>query len=104
MRAGGWIGVGSVLGAAAGAFGAWRTFRHDMADIRARLESESELLATDFRPIEYLRTGTGPAVLISHGAGGGYDQGLDIGREFFGFNFDFIAPSRFGYLRSGIPQ
>lgn len=104
MRARGWIGFGSMLGAMAGAFGVRRTFRRGMADIRAGLEAESELLATELGPIEYVRTGAGPTVLVSHGAGGGYDQGLDVGCELLGFNFDFIAPSRFGYLRSPIPE
>jgi 2-hydroxy-6-oxonona-2,4-dienedioate hydrolase len=38
--------------------------------------------------------------LISHGAGGGFDQGLELGRPLAEGGFKVIAPSRFGYLRS----
>lgn len=48
--------------------------------------------------------GDGPPVLLLHGAGGGYDQGLLIGETFLGAGYRFIAPSRFGYLRSAIPR
>jgi pimeloyl-ACP methyl ester carboxylesterase len=43
-------------------------------------------------------------VLVLHGAGGGYDQGLWAGRLAFGNNYQFIAVSRYGYLRTPIPQ
>ena len=102
MRAGGWIGLASVLGSAAGAFGVRRAFRHDMADITARLEAGSELISTDLGPVEYAREGSGTAALISHGAGGGYDQALFVGREVLGLEYDIIAPSRFGYLRTPV--
>lgn len=38
-----------------------------------------------------------------HGAGGGYDQGLLVGRD-FGERFRIIAPSRFGYLGTPVPD
>ncbi|MDL5502616.1 MAG: alpha/beta fold hydrolase, partial [Candidatus Methanoperedens sp.] len=38
------------------------------------------------------------------GAGGGYDQGLWIARELVGKGFCIIAPSRFGFLRTPLPQ
>jgi pimeloyl-ACP methyl ester carboxylesterase len=43
-------------------------------------------------------------VLLVHGAGGGYDQGLLIGENYVGEGHLLIAPSRFGYLRSSIPE
>ena len=64
----------------------------------------SSLTATSFGAVEYADEGTGPTVLLIHGAGGGYDQGLLLGRTFVGEGHRFIAPSRFGYLRSSIPQ
>jgi pimeloyl-ACP methyl ester carboxylesterase len=42
-------------------------------------------------------------VLVVHGAGGGYDQGVLLARTFCGGEFRWIAPSRFGYLRSPRP-
>jgi pimeloyl-ACP methyl ester carboxylesterase len=102
MRAAGWIGLTTLLGFATGVFAVRSAFRSDMAEITARLEAGSELIATDFGPVEYARKGRGAAALISHGAGGGYDQGLFVGRELLGSEYDIIAPSRFGYLRTPV--
>lgn len=66
----------------------------------ARLEAGSTLLQTALGPIEYATLGEGPVVLVSHGALGGYDQGLIIGRLVETRRFKLIAPSRAGYLRS----
>lgn len=52
---------------------------------------------------EYGERGEGFPVLVIHGAGGGYDQGLWIGELFFGEGYRIIAPSRFGYLGAPIP-
>jgi len=43
-------------------------------------------------------------VLMIHGAGGGYDQGLFVARDTFGLGYDIVAPSRFGYLRTPVPD
>lgn len=104
MRAKGWVGLASLLGSAGAAFTVRRTFRHDMKDISARLEAGSKRIDMDFGPVEYAREGSGPAVLVSHGAGGGYDQALFVGRELLGSGYDIIAPSRFGYLRTALPN
>jgi pimeloyl-ACP methyl ester carboxylesterase len=42
-------------------------------------------------------------VLVIHGAGGGFDQGLDIAQS-VQHGFRVIAPSRFGYLRTPLPH
>jgi pimeloyl-ACP methyl ester carboxylesterase len=42
-------------------------------------------------------------VLVIHGAGGGYDQGVAIARAFGGGGFRWISPSRFGYLGTPLP-
>jgi pimeloyl-ACP methyl ester carboxylesterase len=62
----------------------------------------SALTATARGEVEYADQGSGPPVLLVHGAGGGYDQGLLIGQTFVGEGYRFIAPSRFGYLRGPI--
>jgi pimeloyl-ACP methyl ester carboxylesterase len=42
-------------------------------------------------------------VLLVHGAGGGFDQGLSLGAPLVQAGFTVIAPSRFGYLRTPAP-
>lgn len=104
MDAGKLIGIAALSGAVIAAYSIRRMFRHDMADIAAELAAGSNLAETAFGSIEYGREGSGPPVLIVHGAGGGYDQGLYVGRELFGSGHDLIAPSRFGYLRTDLPE
>jgi pimeloyl-ACP methyl ester carboxylesterase len=48
--------------------------------------------------------GTGTPVLVIHGAGGGFDQGLELGRPLIENGFRVIAPSRFGYLGTPLPE
>ena len=80
-------------------------FRADVQPNRERLLSESDVLTTEgFGDIEYAVQGEGSPVLLAHGAGGGYDQGLLIGENYVGEGHRLIAPSRFGYLRSSIPE
>ena len=43
-------------------------------------------------------------LLVIHGAAGGCDQGLLIGRQLLPSGYRLIAPSRFGYLNAGIPE
>jgi pimeloyl-ACP methyl ester carboxylesterase len=42
-------------------------------------------------------------MLMVHGAGGGFDQGLDFARTLLPAGYRVIAPSRFGYLRTPLP-
>jgi pimeloyl-ACP methyl ester carboxylesterase len=49
--------------------------------------------------MEYVQAGDGPPVLLLHGAMGGYDQSLILGRSALGpSGFRFVAVSRPGYL------
>lgn len=54
-------------------------------------------------PIEYAVSGRGPAVLVVHGAGGGYDQVLELGAPLVARGFRVVAMSSFGYLRTPLP-
>jgi 2-hydroxy-6-oxonona-2,4-dienedioate hydrolase len=54
-------------------------------------------------PIEYAEAGEGPALLVVHGAGGGFDQGIEFGAELARRGHRVIAMSRFGYLRTPLP-
>jgi pimeloyl-ACP methyl ester carboxylesterase len=62
------------------------------------------MIETKFGRIEYGDAGQGAPVLLIHGAGGGYDQGLLFGDLFLAEGFRLIAPSRFGYLKSPVPE
>lgn len=104
MRALSLIGTAALLGSAIAAYAVRRMFRHDMADANVALDDGSSLVELYHGLIEYGREGQGQPVLLIHGAGGGYDQGLFVGRELFGPCSEVIAPSRFGYLRSGLPD
>jgi 2-hydroxy-6-oxonona-2,4-dienedioate hydrolase len=88
------------------ALGSWiyLRYRRDLAAAKARVASGSKLAITPSVPIEYADVGTGPPVLVIHGAGGGFDQGLDLGRDLIDDGFRVIAPSRFGYLRTPLPR
>lgn len=66
------------------------------------LLAQSMLVNTSAGLVETALVGNGNAVLISHGSGGGYDMGLWLAHLISG-QFQYIAPSRFGYLRSPIP-
>jgi pimeloyl-ACP methyl ester carboxylesterase len=58
----------------------------------------SQIAQTSYGNIEYALQCEGAAVIISHGTGGGYDQGLALARLLDGFQG--IAISRAGYLRT----
>jgi len=90
------------LGAAAAAAG-YGLYRRDLAAARARLAGRSELASTPCGPIEYATTGSGPPVLVVHGAGGGFDQGIAFGAALAAQGYRVIAMSRFGYLRTPLP-
>lgn len=70
---------------------------------KERINTQSKLLETNFGTLEYSVSGTGKPVLLIHGAGGGFDQGLWLGRICLENGYQFIAPSKFGYLNSNIP-
>jgi pimeloyl-ACP methyl ester carboxylesterase len=79
------------------------SYRHDIEEARERIAVGSQIAQTPCGPIEYAVAGDGPPVLVVHGAGGGYDQGLDAARDLVRSGFYVIAMSRFGYLRTPLP-
>jgi 2-hydroxy-6-oxonona-2,4-dienedioate hydrolase len=76
------------------------TYLRDMRRAYERIEGRSRVIASPFGDIEYVEGGNGPAVLVVHGSGGGWDQGELVARTVLGDRFHWVAPSRFGYLRS----
>lgn len=65
----------------------------------------SRVLHTDCGDIEFAESGPadGLPLLLIHGSGGGFDQGLALGEALAPPGVRVIAPSRFGYLRSLMP-
>jgi pimeloyl-ACP methyl ester carboxylesterase len=91
-----------VIVAAVGVVGGYH-FERDLAAARARVAAGSRIAQTACGPIEYGEAGSGPPVLLIHGAGGGFDQGLELGAPLVAAGYRVIAPSRFGYLRTPLP-
>ena len=80
------------------------SYQKQMAEAKERIISESRLIETKYGVMEYAISGQGKPVLLIHGAGGGFDQGLWLGRICLDGDYQFIAPSKFGYLNSDIPE
>ena len=87
--------MGIVAGAAVAA-----VYARDMRKAYGRLRGRSTVVASPFGDIEYAEGGAGPDVLAIHGSGGGCDQGELFAEAVLGDGFRWVAPSRFGYLRS----
>ncbi|MCC0035078.1 MAG: alpha/beta hydrolase [Hoeflea sp.] len=98
-----WLVAGLASAALAVALGL-TAYIADMNRITEHLASGSDLVATRHGQIEFTAWGNGPAVLVVHGAGGGYDQGRLLPMRFGGDGYRWISVSRFGYLRSELPE
>ena len=81
-------------------------FRRDLRRAQDRLlQGDPRTLETaESVRIEYAQRGDGPTVLVSHPLYGGFDVGLGLARTYVGDGFRVIAPSRFGYLGSTLPD
>jgi pimeloyl-ACP methyl ester carboxylesterase len=97
-------GVLLSLGALWQAATVYAEYRQELREANHRLKSNSKILNTSFGQTEYATAGRGHPVLIVHGAGGGYDQGMLISDAWIGSGFRRIAISRFGYLRTSMPH
>src|SRR5512143_3823740 len=80
------------------------SYRREIGRARERVATGSEVVQTRCGPVEYAVLGRGPPILIVHGAGGGYDQGIEIGGPLARIGFRVVAMSRFGYLRTPRPE
>jgi pimeloyl-ACP methyl ester carboxylesterase len=76
------------------------TYFLDMNRAYDRVRGKSTVIPSPYGDIEYTEGGSGSPVLVIHGSGGGYDQGELLVQAVLGDQFHWIAPSRFGYLRS----
>jgi len=82
---------------------AYARYRPTLERAHERISTGGRIAASRCGPIEYAEAGEGPPVLVVHGAGGGFDQGLELGEGLARAGFRVIAPSRFGYLRTPLP-
>lgn len=96
------LGFAGILLIGAGA--TYFAYARDMQATRGRLAAGSQIAETRHGQIEYTSWGEGSPVLVVHGAGGGYDQGISIAHAFGGEGFRWISPSRFGYLHTPLPD
>jgi 2-hydroxy-6-oxonona-2,4-dienedioate hydrolase len=78
-------------------------YGHDIRIARERIATGGRVVQTPCGPIEYASAGEGQPVLIVHGSGGGFDQGLDFGAPLAVKGIRVIAMSRFGYLGTPLP-
>lgn len=96
------MGLGAV-GLMAGAY-AVAAYRATMAAAEAQLTRGSALMTSRDGPLEYAVAGRGIPLMMIHGTGGGFDQGLLFANGLREAGFQIVSPSRFGYLRSGFPE
>ncbi|RYD99134.1 MAG: alpha/beta fold hydrolase, partial [Sphingomonadales bacterium] len=94
-------GLAGLVLAAGGA--AWWRCRDSLRHAERRIAGASEVVETRFGQLEYAIRGAGPDILMIHGTGGGFDQGLGMSEPLVSKGYRVIAPSRFGYLRSDFP-
>ena len=95
-------GIGGV--ALAGAGYAAGAFREARGQARSRLFGHSTIIDSRAGALEYAVAGSGPPVMMIHGTGGGFDQGLLFAAKLRQRGFRIVAPSRFGYLGSAFPD
>lgn len=91
----------ALLGAASYGFASYNAA---LGGARRRVTGASQLIAAPLGELEYATGGEGEPLLMVHGTGGGFDQGLRFGRALMARGFRIIAPSRFGYLQSSYPD
>ena len=84
-------------------FASYLLYRQDLGDARKSALGSSQLIETRCGTIEYASEGAGAPVLVLHGTGGGWDQGILASSGLIAHGFRVIAPSRFGYLRTTMP-
>jgi 2-hydroxy-6-oxonona-2,4-dienedioate hydrolase len=75
-------------------------FFRDVTRAYERIRDKSALIPSPYGDIEFTQGGSGPHVLMIHGSGGGFDQGELLVETLLDDKVHWIAPSRFGYLRS----
>ncbi|MEQ8694539.1 MAG: hypothetical protein RIC85_04360 [Gammaproteobacteria bacterium] len=96
------LGLGGL--ALAGGSYALGAFREARAQANTRLFGQSSVIEANAGALEYAVVGNGPLLMMIHGTGGGFDQGLLFASNLRQRGFRIVAPSRFGYLGSAFPD
>jgi pimeloyl-ACP methyl ester carboxylesterase len=91
----------ALAGAVTVAIGA--SYSGDMQLAREPVARLAQTVQTPCGAIEYAVVGDGHPLLLVHGAGGGFDQGLRIAMDLAQRGLKIILPSRFGYLGTPLP-
>ncbi len=102
-RAFGKLAFATALASAGGAAWVRHAYASDLGRARARIAQGSRLVRTRAGVIEVAVSEGRRPLLMIHGTGGGFDQGLDFAARLSAAGWQVIAPSRFGYLRSPLP-
>jgi pimeloyl-ACP methyl ester carboxylesterase len=80
-------------------------YRSDLRTARERLAAlPSRTVQLPSGPVEYLDQGHGPAILLVHGIFGGHDAALRLVDPGVLDCYRRVAPSRFGYLGTAMPE
>lgn len=78
---------------------AWRYHEEKQLALRS-LRAQSRVAETRAGAVEYATRGAGAPLLVIHGAGGGYEQGLGVGELLGVASHQTIGVSRPGYRRT----
>jgi pimeloyl-ACP methyl ester carboxylesterase len=82
-------------------------FRQDLGEARSRLASiPTTIYESRYGDIQFRVVGDGPTVLVSHGITGGVDHAEYLVTRWRNFDerYQFVYVSRFGYLKSSLPD
>jgi pimeloyl-ACP methyl ester carboxylesterase len=102
---GDWFLIAIVILVASILFLIFLKFRRTMSKNRSHLNNiTSQVFTSKYGDIEYLVRGEGPTILVSHGITGGVDQGIGLSNDYIGEKYRLLFVSRFGYLKSSIPN
>ena len=82
----------------------WWRFQLEIRAATNTAAQGSTLIDTPCGLIEYQQAGTGLPLLAVHGSGGGFDQGMAFAAPLVAKGIRVIAMSRFGYLRTPMPN
>lgn len=97
------VGLVLLAVAAAAALAVAFAYHRDIAAARERVSRGARVAQTACGPIQYAETGSGAPLLVIHGAGGGFDQGLGFLEGIEPPGTRIVSVSRFGYLGTPLP-